>query len=64
MAPHVVVTFLFGMFLLKKIFRKGLNYEVNFDVKFRKVVDEESLIKDKSLLKIKSFLGGNIFFSS
>ena len=64
MAPPVVVTFLFGIFLLKKIFRKGLNYEVNFDVKFRKVVDEESLIKDKSLLKIKSFLGGNIFFSS
>ena len=51
MAPPVVVTFLLGMFLLKIIFRKELNYEISLAGKFRTVVDEESLIKDKSLLQ-------------
>jgi Na+/H+ antiporter NhaD/arsenite permease-like protein len=50
MAPPVFVTFLFGMFLLKIIFRKELNYEISLAGKF-KTVYEESLIKDKSLLQ-------------
>jgi Na+/H+ antiporter NhaD/arsenite permease-like protein len=50
MAPPIIITFLFGMFLLKIIFRKELNYEISLAGKF-KTVYEESLIKDKSLLQ-------------
>jgi Na+/H+ antiporter NhaD/arsenite permease-like protein len=50
MAPPVVVTFLFGLFLLKIIFRKELKNTISIAGKF-KSVHEESLIKDKSLLR-------------
>ena len=50
MAPPVVVTFLLGLFLLRIIFRKELKITINIAGKFRSV-DEESLIKDKSLLQ-------------
>ena len=50
MAPPVVVTFLLGLFLLRIIFRKELKYKISLAGKFR-TVDEESLIKDKSLLQ-------------
>ena len=50
MAPPILVTFLLGMVLLNIIFRKELKTIVNISRKF-KAVDEESLIKDKSLLQ-------------
>ena len=50
MAPPILVTFLFGMVLIKIIFRKELKTIVNISGKF-KAVDEKSLIKDKSLLQ-------------
>ena len=51
MAPPILVTFLFGIILLKIIFRKELKTIVNISGRF-KDIDEKSLIKDKSLLKV------------
>lgn len=50
MAPPIIVTFLLGMVLLKIIFRKELKTIINISGKF-KVIDEKSLIKDKSTQK-------------
>ena len=62
MAPPIFVTFLLGMVLLKIIFRKELKTIVNISGKF-KAIDEESLIKDKSLLQSCIIvLAGVIFF--
>jgi Na+/H+ antiporter NhaD/arsenite permease-like protein len=51
MAPPIAVTFLLGIFLLRVIFRKELKQKISLAGKFKTVVDEESLIKDKSLLR-------------
>ena len=62
MAPPILVTFLFGIILLKIIFRKELKTIVNLSGRF-KDIDEKSLIKDKSLLKSSIIvLAGVIFF--
>jgi Na+/H+ antiporter NhaD/arsenite permease-like protein len=62
MAPPILVTFLFGIILLKIIFRKELKTIVNISGRF-KDIDEKSLIKDKSLLKSSIIvLAGVIFF--
>ena len=61
MAPPVVVTFLLGLFLLKIIFRKELKNTINIAGKFR-TVHEESLIKDKSLLKSSIIVLSGIIF--
>ena len=62
MAPPILVTFLFGIILLKIIFRKELKPIVNISGRF-KDIDEKSLIKDKSLLKSSIIvLAGVIFF--
>ena len=62
MAPPILVTFLFGIILLKIIFRKELKTIVNISGRF-KDIDEKSLIKDKSLLKSSLIvLAGVIFF--
>jgi Na+/H+ antiporter NhaD/arsenite permease-like protein len=50
MAPPIFVTFLFGIFLLKMIFRKELKNKISL-VGILRTVNEESLIKDKSLLR-------------
>ena len=50
MAPPIIVTFVFGMVLLKIIFKKELTTIVNISGKF-KAIDEKSLIKDKYLLQ-------------
>jgi len=61
MAPPVVVTFLLGLFLLRIIFRKELKITINIAGKFRSV-DEESLIKDKSLLKSSIIVLAGVIF--
>ena len=61
MAPPIIITFLFGMFLLKIIFRKELNYEISLAGKF-KTVYEESLIKDKSLLQSSIIVLAGVIF--
>jgi Na+/H+ antiporter NhaD/arsenite permease-like protein len=62
MAPPILVTFLFGIILLKIIFRKELKTIVNISGRF-KDIDEKSLIKDKSLLKSSIIvLAGVVFF--
>ena len=62
MAPPILVTLLFGIILLKIIFRKELKTIVNISGRF-KDIDEKSLIKDKSLLKSSIIvLVGVIFF--
>ncbi len=63
MAPPVVVTFLLGIFLLRIIFRKELKYKISLAGKFKTVVDdEESLIKDKSLLKSSIIVLAGVIF--
>src|SRR5215203_2131584 len=61
MAPPVVVTFLLGLFLLRIIFIKELKITINIAGKFRSV-DEESLIKDKSLLKTSIIVLAGVIF--
>ena len=61
MAPPILVTFLFGMILLKIIFRKELKTIVNISGRF-KDIDEKSLIKDKSLLKSSLIVLAGIIF--
>src|SRR5215203_33059 len=61
MAPPVVVTFLLGLFLLRIIFIKELKITINIAGKFRSV-DEESLIKDKSLLKSSIIVLAGVIF--
>ncbi|HEX2408169.1 MAG TPA: ArsB/NhaD family transporter, partial [Nitrososphaeraceae archaeon] len=62
MAPPVAVTFLLGIFLLRVIFRKELKQKISLAGKFRTVVDEESLIKDKSLLQSSIIVLSGIIF--
>ena len=62
MAPPVVVTFLLGIFLLRIIFRKELKYKISLAGKFKTVVDEESLIKDKPLLKSSIIVLAGVIF--
>jgi Na+/H+ antiporter NhaD/arsenite permease-like protein len=63
MAPPIVVTFLLGMVLLKIIFRKELKNTINISGKFKTVVDdEESLIKDKPLLKSSIIVLAGVIF--
>jgi Na+/H+ antiporter NhaD/arsenite permease-like protein len=61
MAPPVVVTLLFGVFLLKIIFRKELKNTIKIAGKF-KMIDEESLIKDKYLLKSSIIVLAGVIF--
>lgn len=61
MAPPVVVTFLLGLFLLKIIFRKELKNTINIVGKFRSV-HEESLIRDKPLLKNSIIVLAGVIF--
>jgi Na+/H+ antiporter NhaD/arsenite permease-like protein len=63
MAPPVFVTFLLGIFLLRIIFRKELKYKISLAGKFKTVVDdEESLIKDKPLLKSSIIVLAGVIF--
>jgi Na+/H+ antiporter NhaD/arsenite permease-like protein len=62
MAPPVAVTFLLGIFLLRVIFRKELKQKISLAGKFKTVVDEESLIKDKSLLQSSIIVLSGIIF--
>ncbi|HET7642595.1 MAG TPA: ArsB/NhaD family transporter [Nitrososphaeraceae archaeon] len=61
MAPPVVVTLLVGVFLLKIIFRKELKNTIKIAGKF-KTVHEESLIKDKFLLKSSLIVLAGVIF--
>ena len=61
MAPSILVTFLLGLVLIKIIFRKELKTIVNISGKFR-TVHEESLIKDKSLLKSSIIVLSGVIF--
>ena len=61
MAPPVVLTLLFGVFLLKIIFRKELKNTIIIAGKF-KTVQEESLIKDKFLLKSSLIVLAGVIF--
>jgi Na+/H+ antiporter NhaD/arsenite permease-like protein len=62
MAAPVAVSFLLGIFLLRVIFRKELKQKISLAGKFRTVVDEESLIKDKSLLQSSIIVLSGIIF--
>ncbi|MGE0243627.1 MAG: SLC13 family permease [Nitrososphaeraceae archaeon] len=61
MAPPVVLTLLFGVFLLKIIFRKELKNTIKIAGKF-KTIQEESLIKDKFLLKSSIIVLAGVIF--
>ena len=64
MGPPSLVTFVVGLFLIKIIFRNDLQGTINISNKFRSV-DEESLIRDKTLLlKSLGVLFGVIFLFS
>src|SRR5574339_129612 len=64
MGPPSLVTFIVGLFLIKIIFRNDLQGTINISHKF-KSVDEESLIRDKTLLlKSLGVLFGVIFLFS
>jgi len=64
MGPASLVTFIVGLFLIKIIFRNDLQGTINISNKF-KSVDEESLIRDKTLLlKSLGVLFGVIFLFS
>ncbi|HJT85806.1 MAG TPA: ArsB/NhaD family transporter [Nitrososphaeraceae archaeon] len=61
MAPPVVITLLLGVILLKIIFRKELKNTIKIAGKF-KTVQEESLIKDKFLLKSSIIVLAGVIF--